>query len=267
MNASREYKARLIWDELVRCAQTRPKATLYYQDIASLIGGIAYGVGHFLDPIKQFCEIQSLPPLTILVINKSFERPGRGLQMEDFNLNEINVLKDNVYDFPWNNLVNPFAEFDADESIDGLIKDYLNSSKEIKDISKYVKQRGVSQLLFRKILLKTYKGECAFCGGCLENYLEAAHIKSWEKSSSEERILPSNGLLLCANHHKLFDADILIVNENLKIELNEGKVRSKKQLQFAKSEISGLDRLRLPSNKNYWPDIDFIRERQKSATR
>lgn len=64
----------------------------------------------------------------------------------------------------------------------------------------------IGQSNFRKRLLTKYK-KCSVCGIENNNFLIASHIKPWsECTTSEERTdFENNGLLLCAQHDKLFD--------------------------------------------------------------
>lgn len=80
--------------------------------------------------------------------------------------------------------------------------------------------RGRTQLLFRAQLLQLYNMTCVFCDSQLPNALEAAHILPWARCTGEaDRINPANGLLLCATHHRLFDAGDLRVTPELKLEV------------------------------------------------
>ncbi len=81
---------------------------------------------------------------------------------------------------------------------------------------------------FRRIVLKAYESRCAVCEFAVKLEgspvaLEAAHIK-WHQASGPSE--SSNGLLLCALHHKLFDKGVftllprelkVIVTENVSI--------------------------------------------------
>ena len=62
------------------------------------------------------------------------------------------------------------------------------------------------QRRFRQLLLKHYPAECAYCGLDVLQVLDAAHIKS---DSEGGKASTKNGRLLCANHHRAFDAGIL----------------------------------------------------------
>lgn len=66
-------------------------------------------------------------------------------------------------------------------------------------------QRGRLQIYFKSIMMLLFDGKCAFCGCSVANVLDAAHILPWSRCSNEaERTDECNGLLLCANHHRLY---------------------------------------------------------------
>ena len=62
----------------------------------------------------------------------------------------------------------------------------------------------VNQTAFRDGLLKKYR-TCCLCGISNPDLLVASHIKPWRACGPEEKLDINNGLLLCANHDKLFD--------------------------------------------------------------
>ncbi len=101
------------------------------------------------------------------------------------------------------NLINALAqqilEAHFTESIQEEIADELGF-----DILQIRKQRDP---LFRQQVLRAYNYECAICGFNMRHdstsvALEAAHIK-WKQHGGPCEI--SNGLALCAIHHKAFD--------------------------------------------------------------
>ncbi|MGO4749938.1 phosphorothioated DNA-binding restriction endonuclease, partial [Streptomyces sp. 2MCAF27] len=74
-------------------------------------------------------------------------------------------------------------------------------------------RHGAAEL--RERVLAAYESRCAFCGydGAVEDTrgrtpvgLEAAHVRWWAFAGPDDL---SNGLCLCALHHKLFDKGVL----------------------------------------------------------
>ena len=123
----------------------------------------------------------------------------------------------------------------------------------------FVKVR-VNQGVFREKLLNRYNKKCCLCGISQPEILTASHIKPWAQSTKSEKLDVNNGLLLCANHDRLFDrgyisfdddgktmisnevkeADKILLNikENLNVELNE---ENKRYLKYHRKEIFKKD--------------------------
>lgn len=108
-------------------------------------------------------------------------------------------------------------ESDCDERIEKIEKNL--DEFEGKERESLVKQR-VNQDKFRKILIDRYKS-CCLCGVTYESLLVASHIKPWSKSDSHEKLDSGNGLLLCPNHDKLFDAGLISFADNGQILISE----------------------------------------------
>ncbi|WP_390840758.1 HNH endonuclease [Richelia sinica] len=74
-------------------------------------------------------------------------------------------------------------------------------------ITSIVRRQGQSK--FRKTLIKTYNCQCAITGCNAEQVLEAAHIIPYLGSDTNH---PTNGLLLRADIHTLFDLYLITIN-------------------------------------------------------
>lgn len=86
-----------------------------------------------------------------------------------------------------------------------------------RTLASIVRRRG--QTRFRKLLLKAYKGRCAMTKCEVEPVLEAAHIHPYLGDQTD---VVSNGLLLRADIHTLFDLGMLWVEpENLSIRISD----------------------------------------------
>ncbi|WP_026691805.1 HNH endonuclease [Peribacillus kribbensis] len=62
----------------------------------------------------------------------------------------------------------------------------------------------LGQQKFRRDLMPLWNGQCVLCGISLPELLQASHAKPWKDSTNSERIDPYNGVLLCSNHHALY---------------------------------------------------------------
>ncbi|OUM37254.1 hypothetical protein B8W72_04715 [Pseudomonas putida] len=115
----------------------------------------------------------------------------------------------------------------ADEALSTKIEQQLSTQGEFnpedlsdartRTVSSIVGRRGQPQ--FRKQLLKAYQGRCAITACSLQQVLEAAHIHPYLGDATN---VVSNGLLLRADVHTLFDLGLLWVNpDDLRIEISE----------------------------------------------
>jgi hypothetical protein len=117
-----------------------------------------------------------------------------------------------------------------------------------------VQRRG--QTRFRTMLLKAYKGRCAITGCDVEPALEAAHIHPYQGDQTD---MISNGLLLRADIHTLFDLGLIWIDpKNLSIQISE-RIRKN-------SEYASLDQrlLTLPENVSDHPSKAALEFRMSS---
>ena len=113
-----------------------------------------------------------------------------------------------------------------------------------------VKAVREGQSLFRAQLLEAYRSRCAITGYDLPDSLEAAHIAPYRGRQTN---IISNGLLLRADIHGLFDAGVIAIDSsNLKILLSKFASGSKYAV-----ELSGA-KLRIPSQDAHAPDLTLI---------
>lgn len=126
--------------------------------------------------------------------------------------------------------------------------------------------RRKNQSRFRKMLLEAYGGRCAISRYNTEPALQAAHISSYLGSKSQ---LVTNGLLLRADLHLLFDESLLAVNpDTLSVEISR-ELYSTPYSEYADRRIM------LPQDKHNWPSEsriaaqyqDFLRSEQLAAAR
>ena len=106
---------------------------------------------------------------------------------------------------------------------------------------------------FRRSLLTAYNQRCAVTGSETEQILEAAHIVP-HSTQTDDRT--SNGLLLRADIHTLFDLSLLTIDTNYRIQVSK-VLRS--------SECAAYDNalLYLPKCKSDRPDRTGLRMRIK----
>jgi putative restriction endonuclease len=207
-------RAFLAWSVLTDVAAQH--RTITYKALADAIGIHHRAVQFMLGIIQDYCLESKKSPLTILVVNQDTERPGGGFIAWDVDNLDEGYLR--VYEEPWDAFPNPFAFASSGATPDELAERLVQAPDESEAIYRRIRDRGIAQDVFRRALLKAYRSRCAFCGLSLRVALQAAHIIPWSKASPDQRIAPSNGLLLCATHHSLFDAHWLTVTPDRKIQ-------------------------------------------------
>jgi len=76
LSVKRSERAAQIWPLLALAARNRQ--TLTYDLVSRLTGMHTAGIGQMMEPIQSYCLLKGLPPLTVLVVNKSTGLPGVG---------------------------------------------------------------------------------------------------------------------------------------------------------------------------------------------
>lgn len=213
MSVNQVERAYRAWPVLVDRASK--KATITYGELAKLLGIHHRTVRFVLGVIQKYCLDERLPPLTILVVNQKGVL-GEGFIAWDVDDLETGLAK--VYGWNWKVIENPFGYASDGSSQDDLVDKLVLYPQKASEIFARIKVRGTAQVIFRKVLLRVYEGRCAFCGLTFKDALEASHIISWAKASAQQRLDPTNGILLCSIHHKLFDVGMITVNKSGKIE-------------------------------------------------
>jgi len=103
--------------------------------------------------------------------------------------------------------LDPYYLYGVNKLINVIDRDAQLLGLQGKDIETFSKYR-VNQSKFRELMIHRFK-VCCLCGVSNEELLMASHIKPWCKSTSTEKLDVDNGLLLCANHDKLFDSGLI----------------------------------------------------------
>ena len=114
-------------------------------------------------------------------------------------------------------------------------------------LTSIVRRQGQSQ--FRQQLLKAHKGKCAISGNDVEQALEAAHIIPY---LGLETNTTSNGLLLRADLHTLFDLNLITTDPQTMKVLVAPKLMQTQCRAFSKKEIT------LPESENDRPNRTAI---------
>lgn len=120
--------------------------------------------------------------------------------------------------------------------------------------------KRLHQSLFSVRVLDAYEETCAVCRLRHRELLDAAHILP-DRHPLGEPVVP-NGLALCKLHHAAFDADILGVRPDLKIEVRSDVLREADG-PMLKIGLQGFDGqvITVPRHNVLRPNVDFLAER------
>lgn len=242
-----EQRAYHAWTELTRAAGER--ALRSYAEIGRALGIHHRAVGFALGPIHRYCTRENLPALSILVVNQT-GLPGQGFTAwERERFDEGCEL---VFNHAWGTRSNPFLYAAEGARIEELATE-LMSTADPEDMYTRVRDRGAAQELFRRVMLRAYRSRCAVCAFPIVEALDAAHLKPWSACNHGERLDPANGLLLCRNHHALFDAGLFAVGADGQLRVNRARLKSD-----AINELDGL-MLSQPASPSAGPGIEYLR--------
>jgi len=104
----------------------------------------------------------------------------------------------------------PFIEAELEDSGEFDPRNIIDARQKI--LASVVRRQG--QTKFRAALLKAYEGKCAVTGCTIEALLEAAHIVPYQGADTN---VVSNGLLLRADIHTLFDLGLLWIDPDHRV--------------------------------------------------
>ncbi len=76
---------------------------------------------------------------------------------------------------------------------------------------KYSSRQSKRDRLFREKVLEAYEYQCAICRCEIREILQAAHEHGYEVRDTAYDD-PKHGICLCANHHLMYDSDVIDIN-------------------------------------------------------
>ena len=167
--------------------------------------------------------------------------------------------------------------YKLDISDEHLISEY---EKEEKIIDKLAKEFGIAgnhivnevvrlsqtQLIFKERLKREHGCKCWLCGIENETLLIASHIQDAAKSNIHEKADNNNGLLLCAQHDKLFDSGLISFDfQTGKIMISKLLSEKDRKLCNINNEMKLDDALMNDGRKGYliWHNNNFLSEEQE----
>jgi putative restriction endonuclease len=134
-------------------------------------------------------------------------------------------------------------------------KDHLLVEDPATDYARrYLSKVRLGQGAFRVQLTDAYMRRCSITGEKTLPVLEAAHIKPWAESGPNR---VSNGILLRADMHKLYDSGYLTVSEHYMVEVS-GKLREDFENGKEYYRYHGQPLQVLPSSLLQMPEARYI---------
>lgn len=253
-------RAYRTWNILTQYASNRSSIT--YGQLGKRLGIHHRPTRFILDLIQNYCLEENLSPLTILAVNQTTRLPGPGFIA--WGIHNLEDGRQQVFDFPWSSLENPFTFASDDTSYDNVVDDLYNNPEQSEDIYARVKVRGMAQQIFRNALLIAYFNRCAFTGLQFTPCLDASHIIPWRESTHSQRMDIRNGILLSSVHHRLFDQKLITIDEEYKIRFYDPSMKKpppySKYDRLLTADLHGK-RINLPRNREHWPSKEWVKQR------
>ncbi|MBD1804035.1 pentapeptide repeat-containing protein [Microcoleus sp. FACHB-SPT15] len=110
-------------------------------------------------------------------------------------------------------------------------------------------QKRQGQERFRQTLLEVYKGRCAITGCPIKGVLEAAHVKPYSISKDNS---PTNGILLRADLHTLFDLNLIVIHpDSKKIEIKPSLLASEYYKKFSDMTLRAYKKIGRSPDEEY----------------
>jgi len=146
---------------------------------------------------------------------------------------------------------------DADRVFDETINSIPSSEIQKKYAIQQTKRR-VHQPAFRSRVIKAYSEQCAICRLQHTNLLDAAHILP--DSHELGRPVVSNGLSLCKIHHAAYDAKIIGITPDYKVQVSSAVLKEidGPMLKHGIQEMHGVS-IHLPKAKAELPNPEFLK--------
>lgn len=136
----------------------------------------------------------------------------------------------------------------------GLFDPTDDQDARIRQLREIAVRQGQPQ--FRRALLEAYERRCAVTDSDAVDALEAAHILPYV---NEQRNNISNGLLLRADVHSLFDLGLIAIDEDLRILI----APSLRTTQFG-VKLS-VRKLRIPKERGHQPSREALKRHREAS--
>ena len=249
-----EHLAAQAWPILANAA--KENRTISYKQLGTAIGLHHRSVRYVLGIIQDYCLAEHLPPLTGLVVRQQERVPGSGFIAWD--VDDLEAGLGRVYSADWSAMPNPFRGFGSQETVKSFATQIVETPDSAADVYQKVRDRGIAQRIFREGLLQAYDHRCAMCDLSFPDVLQAAHIVAFAECSPDQRIKINNGILLCANHHLLFDTGALSLSRDFVLTYYDPRMGDGPYSPADQAATVGLHgkKIRIPKDPRLWPRFE-----------
>jgi tetratricopeptide (TPR) repeat protein len=220
----------------------------YYQEALNIIKSFDVAEQDaILEDIQEISETANGSLVEVESINKSSAKlPLLNKGIGDTNKENSQKISEKLNQSHLTEIKELTAAIDADNFF------YPKSVKEAKDRITVSIARRQGQPQFRQSLLEVYNYRCSITGCDAQEALEAAHIIPYKETENNH---PSNGLLLRADIHTLFDLNLITINpDTMQLHIAPSLQRT------SYGEIDGKY-LQLPIISSYMPKKDALKWR------
>lgn len=119
------------------------------------------------------------------------------------------------------------------------------------------------QAHFRRRVLEAYGGRCSVCSLGERPVLDGAHLVPDREELGEPKV--TNGLALCALHHRAMDRDLLGVTPDLTVHVFRDRLERPEDAASEPLTSFHGERLRLPGDAFSAPDRELVKLRWRQA--
>lgn len=119
----------------------------------------------------------------------------------------------------------------------------------------------VHQQRFRRAVLRAYREHCLICRLREPGLLDASHIVGDANAKGVAKV--SNGMALCAIHHRAFDAMLMTIDPDYRVRVSERLLEDSDgpMLEHGIKDFHGKEAMYLPRLAADRPDRDALEER------
>lgn len=154
----------------------------------------------------------------------------------------------------WNNVELTLHKYKLFERPETAKSQLVLAEPEAEYTKKYLTKVRLGQGAFRVQLTDAYNRKCSISGERTLPVLEAAHIKPFSESGPNHL---SNGILLRADMHKLYDSGYITFTKEYRVEVSR-KIKEEFENGREYYKFHGNKLIVLPNNLLNRPNLDYI---------